>query len=190
MWTFYIKANIEHALIAAFIQFMILGTLGEIISMMIRTGSKQYPFSITKTVLKMLGWGMLGLYIKLMFTVAVGGANALAIKGYLPSSIILHPQSFGEKLIASALISIVLNLMLGPSMMILHRLTDNWIDRLLEKKDSGWIGLDKSLLTLIWLWIPLHAFTFSQAVELRIGIAALLSLLLGLVLGWFNRASA
>ena len=171
---------------AAFIQFMILGMLGEVLSTVVRTGEKRYPFSAAKTALKMIGWGFLGVYIKVMFLTGTAGIKALATYGYLPK-FVLAPVGFGQELFKAFAVSTLLNVFLGPSMMIIHRVTDNAIDRLLDGQSMGWAGLDRSLKTLIWLWIPLHTFTFTQAKELRIGIAALLSLLLGLVLGWFNR---
>jgi hypothetical protein len=76
-----------------------------------------------------------------------------------------------------------MNLMLGPSMVILHRLIDNAIDRTLRQPPLGWVGLAKGLQTLLWLWIPLHTLTFLQPAEVRIGMAAALSLVLGVVLG-------
>lgn len=186
MWQAYVRVNSEHAFAAAFVQFLILGMLGEVLSTIVRTGQRRYPFSAAKTALKMLGWGLLGVYIKVMFLTAVAGVKSLAAHGYLPKAV-LAPQSLGENILAALVVSTLLNVLLGPSMMILHRVTDNAIDRLLDGQSGGWAGLDRSLKTLLWLWIPLHTFTFTQAKELRIGIAAVLSLLLGLVLGWFNR---
>ena len=37
--------------------------------------------------------------------------------------------------------------------------------------------------TLIWFWIPAHTLTFSLAVDYQVGLAALWSLALGLILG-------
>jgi len=177
MWQAYLDANIHHAFLAAFVQFMVLGTLGEIISLMVRTRRAALPFGPTKLALKALGWGLLGVYIKVMFAVATAGVDALVAHGDLPAA-------FGEaRSLANAFaVSTVLNLLIGPSMVLLHRLIDNGIDRALGVPPS-WAGLRRSLETLVWMWIPLHTFTFTQARELRIGIAALLSLLLGLVLG-------
>lgn len=186
MWQAYLRVSTEHAFAAAFVQFLLLGTLGEVLSTMLRTGQRRYPFSFAKTALKALGWGLLGIYIKVIFASATAGVANLATHGYLPKSV-LAPRGVGEVVLAAFVVSVLLNVALGPSMMILHRLTDNAIDRLLEGRSPGYAGLDRSLKTLLWLWIPLHTFTFTQARELRIGIAALLSLVLGLVLGWFNR---
>ena len=74
-------------------------------------------------------------------------------------------------------------------MVVIHRLMDIGIDRLVGIAPIGWRGIDVAMLTLLWLWIPLHTFTFTQAPEVRIGIAAVLSLVLGVVLGWTARRS-
>ena len=186
MWQTYLKVTSEHAFAAAFLQFLLLGTLGEVLSTMLREGQRRYPFSTAKTALKAVGWGLLGLYIKVMFLTATAGVTSLVAHGYLPKSV-LAPKTTGEVVLAAFVVSVLLNVLLGPSMMIVHRLTDNAIDRILDGQSHGFSGLGRSLETLLWLWIPLHTFTFTQARELRIGIAAVLSLLLGLVLGWFNR---
>ena len=178
MWQAYLDANTHHAFLAAFAQFLVLGTLGEAVSLMVRARRWHAPFGPAKLALKALGWGLLGVYIKVMFLVATAGVEALVAHGDLPAA-------FGESgsLASAFATSTVLNLLIGPSMILLHRLIDNAIDRLLGHGPATWDGLRRSLLTLVWLWIPLHTFTFTQARELRIGIADLLSLLLGLVLG-------
>ena len=178
MWQAYLDANTHHAYLAAFVQFLVLGTLGEAVSIMVRARRVHAPFGPAKLALKALGWGLLGVYIKVMFLVATAGVSALVAHGDLP-------PAFGEggTLPYAFAVSTVLNLLIGPSMILLHRIIDNGIDRALEGKPASWDGLRRSLMTLVWLWIPLHTFTFTQPRELRIGIAALLSLLLGLVLG-------
>lgn len=187
MWTAYVTFCKTHMFLAAFVQFLVLGTIGEVLSMMVRTGSRRYPFSAAKTGLKALGWGLLGVYIKGMFLTAGAGTSAVgaAFAVDLPG-----PDAGIAALVLSALAtSTLMNVMMGPSMMLLHRLEDNAIDRLLGHPGIGWTGLDKSMATLIWLWIPLHTFTFTQAPEVRIGIAAVLSMVLGIVMGWTARAS-
>jgi hypothetical protein len=187
MWTAYVTFCKTHMFLAAFIQFLVLGTLGEVLSVLVRTGNRRYPFSAAKTVLKAVGWGLLGIYIKGMFLAAGAGTSAIAGALSVP---LPGPEAGLAAGIALALAtSTVMNVMMGPSMMLLHRLEDNAIDRLLGHPGIGWTGLDKSMATLIWLWIPLHTFTFTQAPEVRIGIAAVLSMVLGIVMGWTARTS-
>lgn len=185
----YLRISTEHALAAAFVQFLILGTVGEVLSTMIRLGRYSYPFSVAKTALKALGWGLLGIYIKVIFVVGAAGVTALVAKGYLPA-LCGQRETMAGLLLGALVTSVLLNVCLGPSMMLLHRVTDNAIDRLLHGSPPNYRGLDRSLLTLLWLWIPLHTFTFTQQPALRVGIAAVLSLLLGVVMGYFNRQAA
>jgi hypothetical protein len=187
MWETYIALCGQHPFLSGFVQFAVLGTIGEILSIRIRTGRPGLPFGPVKAMLKILGWGLLGVYIKALFLTAGAGIDALVAYGALPAAI--ETPAGTASLIARAFAtSVLLNVMLGPSMMILHRLADNGIDCLLGDEPMGWRGLDRSMATLVWLWIPLHTFTFTQAKEVRIGIAALLSVVLGIVMGWFARS--
>jgi len=186
MWESYLAMVTEHPFAAAAVQFALLGTLGELLSTRLRDGAWGAMLRPSRVVLKALGWALLGIYIKLMFLAASAGVRALADFGALPEAA-ASPQDTVELLLAAFAASALMNVMMGPSMMILHRGADNLIDRALGATPAGWKGLDKGMLTLLWLWIPLHTFTFTQPREVRIGIAALLSLVLGVVMGWTNR---
>lgn len=186
MFETYLQLSADHALALAFVQFAILGTLGEVLSLSIRQGRARFPFTPAKALLKILGWGLLGVYIKYMFSTAGAGLEAMVAHGYLPA-FVGNREGTWNLLVNALALSTVLNVFLGPSMMILHRVMDNAMDRLLDGRDPGWQGLDRSIRTLIWLWIPLHTFTFTQARDVRIGIAAVLSLVLGVVMGAFGR---
>jgi hypothetical protein len=67
-------------------------------------------------------------------------------------------------------------------MMFGHRLWDNVILR-----QRNWIGLEKAWWTLIWFWIPAHTLTFSLPPDYQIGLAALWSIVLGVILGFTTR---
>jgi hypothetical protein len=177
MWASYLALVREHPLPMAFGQFALLGTAGEQLSAKIRSGGAGMPMGAAKLGLKALGWGLLGVYIKFMFVTAAAGVSGLVTYGALPRFV----DTSG---LAGALTtSVLMNAMLGPSMVILHRLIDNAIDWALGHASLGWAGLSKGLMTLLWLWIPLHTLTFLQPAEVRIGMAAALSLVLGVVLG-------
>ncbi len=182
MWQAYMAYNGSHPLIAAFVQFMVLGTLGELLSRRIRasrSGDAMPSMGPVKLTLKALGWALLGVYIKFMFLITTAGVAAMVEHAYLPESTRAGSLSY------AFVVSAVMNIFLGPSMMIAHRVWDNGVDKLLAQKTPSFAGLHGSLWTLVWLWIPLHTITFTQPVELRIGIAAFLSLLLGIVMGFF-----
>lgn len=181
MWAAYLQLATEHPLAMAFAQFALFGTAGEVLSAKIRQRAAGFAMAAPKLALKALGWGLLGIYIKAMFVTAAAGVHALVLYGALPTAM-AEPG-----LLSAAATSVLLNTMLGPSMVLLHRGLDNAIDRLLGQPPLGWMGIGKGLATLVWLWIPLHTLTFLQPKEVRIGVAALLSMVLGVVLGWSAR---
>jgi len=187
MWETYLSAVTDHPFAMAALQFAVLGTLGEFLSARIRTGSFGGLRSPVRLALKVLGWALLGVYIKGMFLVAAAGLRDLVAHGALPSFGSGEDLPLGPRLLQALCASALMNVMLGPSMVLLHRLWDNGVDRLLQAPPTGWRGIDQALGTLLWLWIPLHTFTFTQPREVRVGIAALLSLVLGVVMGWTGR---
>jgi hypothetical protein len=63
-------------------------------------------------------------------------------------------------------------------MMLFHRLEDNLILR-----RRGFDGMAPALWTLAWFWIPAHTLTFSLPGDYQVGLAALWSLALGVILG-------
>jgi hypothetical protein len=73
-------------------------------------------------------------------------------------------------------------LQFGPFLVIVHRLMDNLI-----AGKQNWKNLDKGFYSLIWFWIPAHTITFILPKEFQIGLAALWSLALGIILGFYNR---
>jgi hypothetical protein len=62
--------------------------------------------------------------------------------------------------------------------MLFHRLEDNLI-----LGRQGFDGMAPALRTLVWFWIPAHTITFSLPADYQVGLAALWSLVLGLILG-------
>ncbi|MHB1482983.1 MAG: hypothetical protein ACYCXH_11775, partial [Bellilinea sp.] len=75
-------------------------------------------------------------------------------------------------------VSLFTNILFGPQMMAFHRLEDNLI---LGKK--GFAGITRAWWTLIWFWIPAHTITFALPADYQIGLAAVWSLVLGIILG-------
>lgn len=162
-----------YPLLSAIIQFAILGTLGEIISKWIIKKSFRHPFSLGLTLWKMVVWAILGVAIKYSFQGFTGFVEYLEAHSYLPAL-----GKFGKAFAISAF----MNLQFGLFLVLFHRLLDN-----LGEGKMNWKGIHKSMLSLLWFWIPAHTVTFLQTPDLRIGLAALWSLVLGLILGMFNR---
>jgi hypothetical protein len=157
--------------VTAFVQFALLGTLGEILSITIRSKRATLPCGPFELLLRMAAWGVLGIIIKLGFTGMRGFVAALDEHH-------LVPLFFSNSLGMAFVISVNTNLFFGPQMMFIHRLEENLIAR-----RWNMAGLQKAWLTLLWFWIPAHTITFSLPRDYQIGLAALWSVVLGLIMG-------
>ena len=171
----YVNLVTQHPILTAMVQFAILGTLGEIISKWIVQKSLKYPFSLALTLWKMIVWSVLAVAIKYAFVGINGFVDALIEHNLLPmlddGSI---PYAFAK--------SVLVNLQFGLFLVIFHRILDN-----LVLKEKNWGNLHKGMLSLLWFWIPAHTITFSLPKVYQIGLAALWSVVLGFILGMFNR---
>jgi len=161
-----------HPFLSAAIQFGLLGTLGEIIASSVKARRPSLPCSSLQLFAKVWAWVVLGLVIK---------AGFVGMKGFTLALIGHHilPTMFNSGLGWALTLSVLTNLFFGPQMMLFHRLEDNLI-----LKRKGFDGMAPALWTLVWFWIPAHTLTFSLPTEFQIGLAALWSLVLGLILGW------
>jgi len=155
------------------LQFALLGTLGDIISKWIIKKKIFMPLSALTLALKMLEWAFLAVLIKYAFIGFNGFVDELVKQNYLPQLNTLG-KSFS--------ISLSMNLQFGPFLVIMHRLLDNLIAR-----ENNWAHIDKGFLSLIWFWLPAHTVTFILPKEYQIGLAAIWSVMLGIILGFYNR---
>lgn len=171
----YLSLVKSYPILSAMIQFAILGTIGEVISYRVR-GGKGYPFSVQVTLGKMMGWAILAVMIKYAFTGFTGFVEALTEHHLLPA--IIAPSTF----LFAFFKSFFTNLMFGPILVMTHRLFDN----IIEKKQN-WSNLKGAFLSLLWFWVPAHTITFTLPTDLQIGLAAIWSLVLGIILGTFAR---
>jgi hypothetical protein len=168
-YTSWVAAN---ALLSAALHFAVLGTLGEVIAHWVgrrRVGG--LPCTAGQLLLKAVAWAVLGIVIKYGFALMKGGAHALVDQGLLPAAL-------GSGIGYAALVSVLTNLLFGPQMMAFHR----WEDNLILRR-RGYAGIQRAWWTLIWFWIPAHTVTFSLPRDLQIGLAAVWSVVLGLILG-------
>ncbi len=163
-------------LLSAFIQFALLGSAGEALGII---ASKRRPSGkILEWIAKALAWGILGIMIKYVFTGFKGFLAILVEKDFLP-------RALEEVSILRALsLSILANSMFGPVLMVLHRTSDNIITG-----TKGYAGIQKSLATLAWFWLPAHTVTFALPMDFQIGLAALWSVALGIIMGFTKRNS-
>ena len=164
----WVKAN---PLLSAALQFAILGTLGEVLSFIIKNKRLGLPCTFPQLIGKIFAWALLGIVIKYGFAGMKGFTAALLEHRLLPG--------FLEVGIGWAFaVSVLTNIFFGPQMMFFHRIEDNLILRQWNFK-----GLTSAWWTLLWFWIPAHTVTFSLPAEYQIGLAALWSIVLGLIMG-------
>ncbi len=171
--TLYVYYVTTHPIITSMIQFAILGTLGEVVSKWVVRKNFKYPFSFGITIWKMIVWSILAVGIKYAFRGYIGFVDSLSEHGYLP-------ELTGFK--RAFCISAIMNLQFGLLLVLLHRVLDN-----IPEKVKNWKNLDKGFYSLLWFWIPAHTLTFMLPDTYRIGLAAVWSVFLGLILGMFNR---
>ena len=157
------------------VQFALFGTLGETASKWLASHRIFSPFGARGTILRMLGWAALAVCIKYAFTGFVAFIDGLVAHGLLPEM-----GTFGR----AFAVSLAMNLQFGPFLVIAHRLIDNAIDG-----RPNWANLDKGFLSLLWFWVPAHTITFLLPLDLRIGLSAVWSVALGLILGWYNKSA-
>ena len=162
-----------YPIISAMIQFAILGTLGDIVSFWIVRKRIFSPYDLKTILLKMFEWALLAIFIKYDFVGFNGFVESLITHNYFPNL-----NGLGK----SFAISTSMNLQFGPLLVLLHRLLDNLIAR-----QNNWKNIDKGFYSLLWFWIPAHTITFILPKEFQIGLAALWSLALGIILGFYNR---
>jgi|WetSurMetagenome_2_1015567.scaffolds.fasta_scaffold304676_2 hypothetical protein len=173
----YIQFVTTYPISSAMLQFAVLGTFGEIISRWIQRKKVFYPFNLVTTVWKMISWSILAVCIKYAFVGTEGYLDALVY--HQPHAFL--PLVFKDSTFLHALTkSILVNLQFGLFLVIFHRILDNLIVR-----QKNWGHLDKAMITLVWFWIPAHTVTFILPIDYQIGLAALWSVVLGMILGTF-----
>lgn len=171
----YIDLVTAYPIYSAMIQFAILGTLGDVFSKWMQKGEIYVPYKFTIIVLKMLEWALIAVTIKYAFVGYQGFVNSLISHGLLPE-LGLFGRAFT--------VSVTMNLQYGLFLVIFHRFLDNLI-----AKQNNWKNIDKGMFSLIWFWIPAHTITFMLEKPYQIGLAAIWSVVLGFILGYYNRES-
>jgi hypothetical protein len=163
-------------LLSAFVQFAVLGSMGEVFGII--ASKRRLSGKVLEWIAKALVWGILGIMIKYTFTGFKGFLAILVEKDLLPRALeeipILHAFS----------LSVLANSMFGPALMVLHRTGDNLITG-----TKGYAGIQQSLATLAWFWLPAHTVTFALPLDFQVGLAALWSVALGIIMGFTKRNS-
>ena len=181
--------NVNFPYMTAFLKFMILAPMGELLARRIRTGRWKVPSYI---IARALVWGFLGMVIALAFQLFSGGVMAAIEKGFLPQS--------ESALLNAFMISAIMNVIFAPVMMAFHRFTDTFFDLrsegasptlniVVERIDWGQFFSVIVAKTIPFFWIPAHTITFLLPVEYRVMMAAVLSIALGMILALAKRKS-
>ncbi len=196
---FFLSFNAGHAYIAGFIKFALLATLGESIGLRIRTG--KYSARGFGLFPRAIVWGFLGITIKMAFVIFGEGAQPLltGLGVHFPTGEILKESQFSWlKLLTAFTVSTTLNLFFAPVFMTFHKISDLHIlqnggsikgfltpinfRRNFTEIDwsSMWNFVFKKTIPLFW--IPAQTLTFMLPEEFRVLIAAIYSIILGVLL--------
>ncbi len=202
---FYREINQELPYLMSFVKFFILATLGEVLGLRIRRGG--YPLSNFGLLPRAIVWGFLGISIKMAFVIfGEGSPLMLASMGISfptenPADIL--NQNFtntwsGLQFLTALTVSTMLNLFFAPVFMTVHKITDTHIE-----KNGGTlrgflkpIRMREIISQLNWkvqwdfvfkktiplFWIPAQTLNFLLPADYRILVAALYSIILGVIL--------
>lgn len=198
----YHHLNAHYPYCASFVKFAILATFGECLGLRIRTG--QYWKEGFGIIPRAIVWGFLGITIKMAFVVFGEGAPMmLKTMGFHfpttnPADILRQHDFSWLKLLSAFSVSTSLNVFFAPVFMTFHRITDMHIAathgsmkdflgpipmaRYFEHIDwdSMWNFVFKK--TIIFFWIPAQTLNFMLPEDYRILIAAIYSIILGVIL--------
>jgi hypothetical protein len=183
------QLTMSYPYLMGFIKTAYLATMGEMLVTRIKT--KRYLSNGIH--IKMLVWGFFGMVFVFIFKIFSSGVSASMEAQLFPTF-----QYFTLNRIWTAfLTSLTMNLFFAPTFMLLHRVTDQYIDQsfgqLKNIKNIKLNDVAKSidmhnfigfvvLKTIPFFWIPAHTITFLLPENYRILMAAYLSIALGIIL--------
>lgn len=187
---FFLTFAADFKIIAGFIKFFFLATIGDFIGLRIKSKQWKVPSYI---LIKAFVWGLIGAVIVLMFVIYPLGVANLQTSHILPFD--------GSEFFFALFTSTIMNFTFAPTMMAFHRVTDTYLE--LRKTDQK-VSLNNTLETINWrqfiqftvfrtipfFWIPAHTITFLLPSEYRVIFAAVLGIFLGLLLGLFQNKKA
>ncbi len=187
-----VAATKAHPYAMGFAKFAILATMGELLSIRLVRGAWTAPAG---PVWRAVVWGLLGAVLAVVFPVFSSGIAGAIKAGLLP----VASGPTGEWFCTALWVSVVMNLTWAPGLMLYHRITDTYLDlaggrlsrvgsvRLADVAQAiDWRGFLGFVVfrTIPFFWIPAHTITFLFPPELRVLVAAFLSLALGALLAF------
>ncbi len=193
----YKSANAAHPYLMAFVKFMLLSSLGEMIGLRIKEGVYHYKgYGILP---RSVVWGCFGVLIAIAMGIFKAGTPVILESMGLENMVAAMKGSFTwEKLVGALCISTAMNTFFAPMFMTVHKVTDTHIlacggqlKALVTPIEFGkilseinwkvqWGFVFKKTLPLFW--IPAHTITFLLPGEYQVLFAASLSIVLGLIL--------
>ncbi|MDL2307867.1 hypothetical protein LJC48_07620 [Desulfovibrio sp. OttesenSCG-928-C06] len=191
----FIAITKSYPYLSSFVKFALLSTFGECLGLRVTAGVWNRPgFGVLP---RALVWGILGMGIKMSFTVyATGVPNFLAEIGLLGSAGAV--SGFGESVIRAFFISTIMNFTFAPFFMTLHKITDlhigatggslkgflTPIPMAQRFSDINWNAMWGFVFkkTLPLFWVPAHTITFLLPPYFQVLFAAGLGVVLGLLL--------
>ena len=193
--TYFDGLTSSYPYLMGFIKTSILATMGEMLINRIKRGSY---FSGTGLLYKFIVWGFLGMLFVLIFKMFSSGVYAAQAANLLPS---IQNDTFVARLLTAFMISLLMNLVFAPSFMILHRITDGYIElgegkwsgmrnvklnQIIDRIDWNYFFSFVILKTIPFFWLPMHTITFLIPENYRVLMAAYLSIALGMILTLSN----
>ena len=198
----YEQLNASHAYLLSFIKFAILATFGESLGLRLRTGVyTKKGFGILP---RALVWGFLGVTIKVAFVIFGEGAPIMlktlgvSFPTANPADVLRQPGFTWIKLLAAFAVGTTLNLLFAPVFMAFHKITDMHIMNTsgtlkgfftpvqVSKyiQDGDWLTFWNFVVkkTIPIFWIPAQTLNFMLPEGYRILVAAVYSVILGILL--------
>jgi hypothetical protein len=204
LFQWYWSFNAEFPYVMAYIKFFLLAPFGEMLGLRIRKGVYlEKGFGLLP---RAIVWGFLGISLKMAFDIFAHGAPAMLINMgmNIPEDILLQPLSW-KKVFVTFTIGATLNLFYAPVLMVTHKITDEHI-----KTTGGTlkglfskIKFGEHMANLNWkvqwdftfkkaipfFWIPAQTVNFLFPENVRILVAALYSIVLGVLLAIVSQKS-
>ena len=187
----FLSMTSDYPYLMGFIKTAILASMGELLVNRMKTGSY---FSSKGLILKGIVWGLLGMVFVLIFKVFASGVQGAQASNILP---VINNSTFIAKLLTAFLISLIMNIFFAPTFMLLHRVTDGYIElsdgHLRKMKNVSLQDVVQRinfyvfihfviLKTIPLFWMPAHTITFLLPENYRVLMAAYLSIALGVLL--------
>jgi hypothetical protein len=187
----FIQWTSTHPYLMGFIKFGLLATMGELLALRLANKTWKLPVGL---IFKIAIWGLIGVLITFMFSFYSAGVSAMVAPLKISSG-----NQLLSKLFPAFLTSLIMNLTFGIVFMGMHRMSDTYIEMRYNHKKPSLKELIQSIQwdsfisfvvfkTIPLFWIPAHTITFALPSYYRVVAAAYLSIILGVILVYSNRA--